>query len=108
MVHFTHFHAFPKIPKKGRKIQSSVKIPKSERTVWNSWEKLKNHELNLIRFHPERIENVGNTMESSINIRFVTKTSDIRIFSENITSDVKTSEVAKLVAGMFLLKPWHL
>jgi len=33
---------------------------------------------------------------SSVNIRFVAKTSDIRNFSQNIRSDVNTSEVATL------------
>jgi len=40
--------------------------------------------------------NVVNKNNSSVNIRFVAKTSDIRNFSENIRSDVKTSEVATL------------
>jgi len=40
---------------------------------------------------------VGNKNNSPVNIRFVAKTSDIRNFSENIRSDVKTSEVATLV-----------
>jgi len=34
---------------------------------------------------------------SLVNIRFVAKTSDIRNFSQNIRSDVKTSEVATLI-----------
>jgi len=38
-----------------------------------------------------------------LNIRFVAKTSDIRNFSQNIRSDVKTSEVATLVAMFFQL-----
>jgi len=44
------------------------------------------------------IENVGKN-NSPVNIRFVAnaKTSDIRNLSENIRSDVKTSEVATLV-----------
>ena len=41
--------------------------------------------------------NVVNKNNSPVNIRFVAKTSDIRNFSENIRSDVKTSEVATLV-----------
>jgi len=41
--------------------------------------------------------NVVNKSNSPVNIRFVVKTSDIRNFSKNITSDLKTSEVAKLV-----------
>jgi len=39
---------------------------------------------------------MGNTNKNPVNIRFVTKTSDIRNLSENIRSDVKTSEVATL------------
>jgi len=41
---------------------------------------------------------VGNTNKNPVNIRLVTKTSVIRNFSENIRSDVKTSEVATLIA----------
>ena len=52
---------------------------------------------NLICFHPTRIGNVGNKNNSLVNVRFVAKTSDIRNFSENIRSDVKTSEVATVV-----------
>jgi len=40
---------------------------------------------------------VGNKNNSPVNVRFVAKTSDIRNFSENIRSDVKTSEVATVV-----------
>jgi len=39
---------------------------------------------------------VVNKDNSPVNIRFVVKTSDIRNFSENITSDVNTSEMATL------------
>jgi len=38
------------------------------------------------------IENLGKN-NSPVNIRLVAKTSDIRNLSENIRSDVKTSEV---------------
>ena len=41
--------------------------------------------------------NVVNKNNSPVNIRFVTKTSDIRNFSENIRPDVKTSKVATLL-----------
>jgi len=51
--------------------------------------------MNLTYFHRKSIENLGKN-KSSFNIRFVTKTSDIRNFSQNIRSDVKTSEVATL------------
>jgi len=39
---------------------------------------------------------VENTNNSPLNIRFFSKTSDVRNFVENIRSDVKTSEVATL------------
>ena len=42
--------------------------------------------MNQTCFHPERIENIGNKNNCPVNIRFVTKTSDIRNFSENIRS----------------------
>jgi len=53
--------------------------------------------MNLTSFQPERTGNVENKNNSSFNIRFVAKTSDIKNFSQNIISDVKTSEVATLV-----------
>jgi len=40
---------------------------------------------------------VESKSNSPVNIRFFAKTSDIRFFSENIRSDVKTSEVATLI-----------
>ena len=46
---------------------------------------------------PKRTGIVVNKNNSPVNIRFVAKTSDIRNFSENIRSDVKTSEVATLM-----------
>jgi len=36
MVHFKHFHTFPKIPEKDQKFQSRNKISKSESTVGKS------------------------------------------------------------------------
>jgi len=36
-----------------------------------------------------------------LNIRSVAKTSDIRNFSQNIRSDVKTSEMATLISVQF-------
>jgi len=43
------------------------------------------------------VENKNNSpVTSQLSIRFVAKTSDIKIFSENIRFDVKTSEVATL------------
>ena len=53
--------------------------------------------MNLTHFHPKRIENVKKS-NILVNIRFVAKTSDIRNFSQNIRSDVETSEVATLLA----------
>ena len=43
-----------------------------------------------------------NNNNSPFNIRSVAKTSDIRIFSQNIRSDVKTSEVATLLRNTFI------
>ena len=40
--------------------------------------------------------NAVNKNNSPVNIRFVIKTSDVRNFSENVRSDVKTSEGATL------------
>jgi len=48
--------------------------------------------MNLTHFHPKSIENLEKS-NSSVNIRFVAKTSYIRNFYQNIRSDVKTSEV---------------
>jgi len=53
--------------------------------------------MNLTHFHPKRIENLKRS-NIFVNIRFFAKTSDIRNFSQNIRSDVKTSEVATLNA----------
>jgi len=54
--------------------------------------------MHLTYFYPQFRENVVNKSNSAVNIRFFAKTSDIRNFSENIRSDVKTSEVATLMA----------
>jgi len=54
--------------------------------------------MNLTHFHPKSIENLGKN-NSSVNIRFVVKTSDIRNFSQNIRADVKTSKVATLAVS---------
>jgi len=43
---------------------------------------------------------VGNNNNYPLNIRFVAETSDIRNLSQNIRSDVKTSEVATLTAAL--------
>jgi len=55
--------------------------------------------MNLTHFHPKRIENLKKS-NILVNIRFVPTTSDIRKFSQNIRSDVETSEVATLPSGM--------
>jgi len=51
-------------------------------------------------FNLEREENVENSNNYPLNIRFVAKTSDIRNFSQNIRSDVKTLEVATLLENV--------
>jgi len=51
--------------------------------------------MNVIDFQTRKRRNVENN-NSLVNIRLVAKTSDIRKFSQNIRSDVKTSEVATL------------
>ena len=56
--------------------------------------------MNLTYFYPKMRRNVANKNSSPVNIRFVAKTSDIRNLSENIRSDVKTSEVATLVVAI--------
>jgi len=43
--------------------------------------------MNLTYFRPKMRGNVENKNNSSVNIRFVAKTSDLRNLSENITSD---------------------
>jgi len=53
--------------------------------------------MNLTHFHPKWIENLKRS-NILVNIRFFAKTSDIRNFSQNIRSNVKTSEVATLNA----------
>ena len=45
--------------------------------------------MNPTSFQPERRGNVENKSNSSVNFRFLTKTSDIRNFSQNIRSDVR-------------------
>jgi len=56
--------------------------------------------MNLTYFRPKVRGNVENKI-SPVNIRFVAKTSDIRNVSENIRSDVKTSEVATLITWKY-------
>jgi len=45
--------------------------------------------MNTTHFPPKSTENLEKN-NSSVNIRFVTKTSDIRNFTQNIRSDVKS------------------
>jgi len=55
--------------------------------------------MNLTYFQTRKRRIVENNNNYPLNIRFAAKTSDIRNFSQNIRSDVKTSEVATLVTG---------
>jgi len=59
--------------------------------------------MNPTSFQPER-RNVENKSSSSVNIRFVAKTWNIRNFHQNIRSDAKTSEVATLKVNVNLLR----
>jgi len=53
--------------------------------------------MNILTYlHSKRKGNVKNKSNSPVNIRFVAKTSDIMNVSENIRSDVKSSEAATL------------
>ena len=52
--------------------------------------------MNLTYFQPRK-RRIVEKNNSPLNIRFVAKTSDIRNFSQNIRSDVKTSEVQHCV-----------
>jgi len=52
--------------------------------------------MNLTCTFHERIGNVENENNSPVNIKFVSKASDVRNLSENIRSDGKASEVATL------------
>jgi len=52
--------------------------------------------MSLTHFHPKIIENLKKKQTLSQHQGFVAKTSDIRNFSQNIRSDVETSEVATL------------
>jgi len=56
------------------------------------------YEFNL--FSTKKEKNVENN-NCPLNIRFVAKTSDIRNFSQNIRSDVKTSDAATLDGSMY-------
>ena len=49
--------------------------------------------MNRTYFYPKIRGNLVNKKNSAVNLRFVVKTSDIINISENIRSDVKTSEV---------------
>ena len=54
--------------------------------------------MKLTCFHPKKRGIAGNKNTCPVNVRFIGRTSDIRNFSENFRSDVKTSEVATLLA----------
>jgi len=64
--------------------------------------------VNLTYFQPRKRRNVENKINCPLNIRFVTKTSDLRNFSQNIRSDVKTSEVVTLFPVLMMLTPLQL
>jgi len=57
--------------------------------------------MNVNNCHPKKYRKFGKN-NSSVKIRFDAKTSNIRNFSQNITSDVKTSKVAKLQSCLLL------
>jgi len=63
--------------------------------------------MNLTYFQPRKRRNVENNNNCPLNIRFVAKTSDIRNFSQNIRSDVKTSEVATLMPTIVSIYAMH-
>ena len=56
--------------------------------------------MNVTSFRPKRVGNVENKSYSPVNIRFFAKTSNIRHFSQNNRSDVKTPEVATLLVSV--------
>ena len=56
--------------------------------------------MNVTPFQPERVGNVENKNNSPVNIKFFVKTSNIRNFSQNYRSDVKTAEVATLLVSV--------
>jgi len=57
--------------------------------------------MTLTYFYPKMRGNVVNKTNSPVNIRFVPKTSDIRKFSENMRSNVKTLEVTTLACALW-------
>jgi len=68
--------------------------PKEAFSVWNDNQTHEGKKITSI--YPKGRGNVESKNNSPANIRFVAKTSDIRNFSQNIRSDVKTPEVATL------------
>jgi len=58
--------------------------------------------LNQISFRLTSVRNVEKKNNSPVNIRFLAEISDIRHFSQNIRSDVKTSEMATMVPGQVM------
>jgi len=59
--------------------------------------------MNLTYFYPQIRVNVVNKDNNPVSIRFVIEISDIIIFSENIRSDVKTSEGTTLICALHKL-----
>jgi len=61
--------------------------------------------MNRTYFYPKIRGNLVNKKNSAVNLRFVVKTSDIINVSENIRSDVKTSEVVLCWLSPKLTRP---
>jgi len=55
--------------------------------------------MNLTSFQPKRRVNVEIKNNTPVNNIFVAKTSDIRNVSQNMRSDIKTSEMATLLTA---------
>jgi len=62
--------------------------------VRDGLKKLNNYESTLFPLERRNVENKNNSTD---NIRFANKTSDIRNFSQNIKSNVKTSKAVTLL-----------
>ena len=64
---------------------NSPSFPPSVAPLVRDWWKLEI--MNLTSFHPKRKWNMENKNNSPVNIRFVAKTSDMRIFSQNCNAN---------------------
>jgi len=62
--------------------------------------------MNPTIFIPKSIENLG-INNSSVNIRFVVKTSDIRNISQNIRSDDEVATLAALSPSVVRILKFH-